>query len=73
MQQYESLSPMIGVKMYPSKLVSQRPRVNLSSRAPKKNFVEVTELTDITYTSNLVKLLLHSARVTALPLCLPDS
>ncbi|KAL2091108.1 hypothetical protein ACEWY4_013371 [Coilia grayii] len=27
-----------------------------SSRAPKKNFVEVTELTDITYTSNLVKL-----------------
>ncbi|TNM86500.1 hypothetical protein fugu_006730 [Takifugu bimaculatus] len=26
------------------------------SRAPKKNFVEVTELTDITYTSNLVKL-----------------
>lgn len=28
----------------------------LSSRAPKKNFVEVTELTDITYTSNLVKL-----------------
>ncbi|KAJ8360623.1 hypothetical protein SKAU_G00171480 [Synaphobranchus kaupii] len=27
-----------------------------SSRPPKKNFVEVTELTDITYTSNLVKL-----------------
>ncbi|XP_067096539.1 dnaJ homolog subfamily C member 16 [Osmerus mordax] len=27
-----------------------------SSRLPKKNFVEVTELTDITYTSNLVKL-----------------
>ncbi|XP_062401389.1 dnaJ homolog subfamily C member 16 [Sardina pilchardus] len=27
-----------------------------SSRAPKKTFVEVTELTDITYTSNLVKL-----------------
>ncbi|KAM9855108.1 dnaJ homolog subfamily C member 16 [Aulostomus maculatus] len=27
-----------------------------SSRAPKKNFVEVTELTDITYMSNLVKL-----------------
>uniref|UniRef100_A0AAY5EIA5 J domain-containing protein n=1 Tax=Electrophorus electricus TaxID=8005 RepID=A0AAY5EIA5_ELEEL len=26
------------------------------SRLPKKNFVEVTELTDITYTSNLVKL-----------------
>uniref|UniRef100_A0A667ZEQ0 DnaJ homolog subfamily C member 16 n=1 Tax=Myripristis murdjan TaxID=586833 RepID=A0A667ZEQ0_9TELE len=26
------------------------------SRPPKKNFVEVTELTDITYTSNLVKL-----------------
>lgn len=26
------------------------------SRHPKKNFVEVTELTDITYTSNLVKL-----------------
>lgn len=26
------------------------------SRAPKKNFVEVTELTDITYMSNLVKL-----------------
>ncbi|XP_028849216.1 dnaJ homolog subfamily C member 16-like [Denticeps clupeoides] len=29
---------------------------SMSSRAPKKNFVEVTELTDITYTSNLVKL-----------------
>lgn len=27
-----------------------------SSRVPKKNFVEVTELTDITYLSNLVKL-----------------
>ncbi|XP_063072241.1 dnaJ homolog subfamily C member 16-like isoform X2 [Engraulis encrasicolus] len=27
-----------------------------SSRAPKKSFVEVTELTDVTYTSNLVKL-----------------
>lgn len=26
------------------------------SRPPKKDFVEVTELTDITYTSNLVKL-----------------
>lgn len=31
-------------------------RANTSSRAPKKDFVEVTELTDITYTSNLVKL-----------------
>lgn len=30
--------------------------LSLSSRAPRKNFVEVTELTDITYTSNLVKL-----------------
>lgn len=29
---------------------------SLSSRGPKKNFVEVTELTDITYISNLVKL-----------------
>uniref|UniRef100_A0A6Q2ZAX3 J domain-containing protein n=1 Tax=Esox lucius TaxID=8010 RepID=A0A6Q2ZAX3_ESOLU len=29
---------------------------NTSSRPPKKNFVEVTELTDITYISNLVKL-----------------
>uniref|UniRef100_W5M1F8 DnaJ heat shock protein family (Hsp40) member C16 n=1 Tax=Lepisosteus oculatus TaxID=7918 RepID=W5M1F8_LEPOC len=29
---------------------------NQSSRPPKKNFVEVTELTDITYTSNLVRL-----------------
>lgn len=29
---------------------------NATSRHPKKNFVEVTELTDITYTSNLVKL-----------------
>ncbi|XP_016146636.1 dnaJ homolog subfamily C member 16 [Sinocyclocheilus grahami] len=29
---------------------------NNCSRPPKKNFVEVTELTDITYTSNLVKL-----------------
>lgn len=27
-----------------------------TSRPPKKNFVEVTELTDITYMSNLVKL-----------------
>ncbi|KAA0707909.1 DnaJ -like protein subfamily C member 16 [Triplophysa tibetana] len=27
-----------------------------SSRAPKKNFVEVTELTDVTYMSNLVRL-----------------
>lgn len=26
------------------------------SRPPKKDFVEVTELTDVTYTSNLVKL-----------------
>jgi len=26
------------------------------SRPPKKDFVEVTELTDITYTSNLVRL-----------------
>ncbi|XP_026205450.1 dnaJ homolog subfamily C member 16 [Anabas testudineus] len=31
-------------------------RTNSSSRPPKKDFVEVTELTDITYTSNLVKL-----------------
>ncbi|XP_027032229.2 dnaJ homolog subfamily C member 16 isoform X1 [Tachysurus fulvidraco] len=29
---------------------------NTSSRPSKKNFVEVTELTDMTYTSNLVKL-----------------
>ncbi|XP_030625341.1 dnaJ homolog subfamily C member 16 [Chanos chanos] len=29
---------------------------NTSSRPPKKNFVEVTELTDVTYMSNLVKL-----------------
>ncbi|KAL2103818.1 hypothetical protein ACEWY4_000686 [Coilia grayii] len=29
---------------------------SVSSRPPKKNFVEVTELTDITYMSNLVKL-----------------
>lgn len=28
----------------------------LCSRPPKKDFVEVTELTDVTYTSNLVKL-----------------
>lgn len=28
----------------------------LCSRPPKKDFVEVTELTGITYTSNLVKL-----------------
>ncbi|KAG7238358.1 hypothetical protein INR49_031074 [Caranx melampygus] len=32
-------------------------RANTSSRPPKKDFVEVTELTDITYTSNLVKLM----------------
>ncbi|KAM7422239.1 hypothetical protein PAMA_010350 [Pampus argenteus] len=31
-------------------------RASTSSRPPKKDFVEVTELTDITYTSNLVKL-----------------
>ncbi|XP_061687972.1 dnaJ homolog subfamily C member 16-like [Syngnathoides biaculeatus] len=31
-------------------------RGTTSSRPPKKDFVEVTELTDITYTSNLVKL-----------------
>ncbi|XP_053171440.1 dnaJ homolog subfamily C member 16 [Scomber japonicus] len=31
-------------------------RSTTSSRPPKKDFVEVTELTDITYTSNLVKL-----------------
>ncbi|XP_035008091.1 dnaJ homolog subfamily C member 16 [Hippoglossus stenolepis] len=31
-------------------------RASTSSRPPKKNFVEVTELTDITYISNLVKL-----------------
>ncbi|XP_054641412.1 dnaJ homolog subfamily C member 16 [Dunckerocampus dactyliophorus] len=31
-------------------------RANTSSRPPKKDFVEVTELTDVTYTSNLVKL-----------------
>ncbi|CAL8356885.1 unnamed protein product [Gadus morhua 'NCC'] len=31
-------------------------RPTTSSRPPKKDFVEVTELTDITYTSNLVKL-----------------
>ncbi|XP_036415877.1 dnaJ homolog subfamily C member 16 [Colossoma macropomum] len=29
---------------------------NTTSRPPKKNFVEVTELTDVTYTSNLVRL-----------------
>ncbi|TKS70847.1 DnaJ -like protein subfamily C member 16 [Collichthys lucidus] len=31
-------------------------RAGTSSRAPKKDFVEVTELTDVTYISNLVKL-----------------
>uniref|UniRef100_A0A8C2WKH7 DnaJ homolog subfamily C member 16 n=1 Tax=Cyclopterus lumpus TaxID=8103 RepID=A0A8C2WKH7_CYCLU len=31
-------------------------RASTSSRPPKKDFVEVTELTDITYISNLVKL-----------------
>ncbi|XP_060898036.1 dnaJ homolog subfamily C member 16-like [Labrus mixtus] len=31
-------------------------RANTTSRPPKKDFVEVTELTDLTYTSNLVKL-----------------
>lgn len=31
-------------------------RASTSSRPPRKDFVEVTELTDITYTSNLVKL-----------------
>lgn len=28
----------------------------LRSKVPKKGFVEVTELTDVTYTSNLVRL-----------------
>uniref|UniRef100_A0A665WXS7 DnaJ homolog subfamily C member 16 n=1 Tax=Echeneis naucrates TaxID=173247 RepID=A0A665WXS7_ECHNA len=32
-------------------------RASTSSRPPKKDFVEVTELTDITYISNLVKLM----------------
>ncbi|XP_075997095.1 dnaJ homolog subfamily C member 16 [Genypterus blacodes] len=32
-------------------------RAGTSSRPPKKDFVEVTELTDVTYTSNLVKLM----------------
>ncbi|XP_061841640.2 dnaJ homolog subfamily C member 16-like [Nerophis lumbriciformis] len=31
-------------------------RSNASGRPPKKDFVEVTELTDLTYTSNLLKL-----------------
>lgn len=31
-------------------------RASTTSRPPKKDFVEVTELTDVTYTSNLVKL-----------------
>ncbi|CAJ1051639.1 dnaJ homolog subfamily C member 16 [Xyrichtys novacula] len=31
-------------------------RATTTSRPPKKDFVEVTELTDLTYTSNLVKL-----------------
>uniref|UniRef100_A0A8C9X515 DnaJ heat shock protein family (Hsp40) member C16 n=1 Tax=Sander lucioperca TaxID=283035 RepID=A0A8C9X515_SANLU len=45
----------------PSKLVKQRikkakDKPKNTNRPPKKNFVEVTELTDITYMSNLVKL-----------------
>lgn len=36
----------------PSSLLSPQP----ASRPPKKDFVEVTELTNITYISNLVKL-----------------
>ncbi|XP_051532400.1 dnaJ homolog subfamily C member 16 [Myxocyprinus asiaticus] len=35
---------------------SSRGPESTTSRPPKKNFVEVTELTDITYTSNLVRL-----------------
>uniref|UniRef100_A0A672G679 DnaJ homolog subfamily C member 16-like n=1 Tax=Salarias fasciatus TaxID=181472 RepID=A0A672G679_SALFA len=38
----------------PEEDASSRP--STSSRAPKKDFVEVTELTDVTYTSNLVRL-----------------
>uniref|UniRef100_A0A7N8XHH2 DnaJ homolog subfamily C member 16 n=1 Tax=Mastacembelus armatus TaxID=205130 RepID=A0A7N8XHH2_9TELE len=39
-----------------SKAENGSPGTGTSSRPPKKNFVEVTELTDITYMSNLVKL-----------------
>ncbi|KAM9444227.1 dnaJ homolog subfamily C member 16 [Clarias gariepinus] len=43
-------------KESPKKAGSSSDTENTSSRPPKKNFVEVTELTDVTYTSNLVKL-----------------
>uniref|UniRef100_A0A8C7RLG4 DnaJ homolog subfamily C member 16 n=1 Tax=Oncorhynchus mykiss TaxID=8022 RepID=A0A8C7RLG4_ONCMY len=40
----------------PPKTEDSPGRANTSSRPPKKDFVEVTELTNITYISNLVKL-----------------
>lgn len=59
-----------GIKWHPGSLTRAQPfpaRVPLSwrclnsskflrSKIPKKGFVEVTELTDVTYTSNLVRL-----------------
>uniref|UniRef100_A0A3Q3WVA0 DnaJ homolog subfamily C member 16 n=1 Tax=Mola mola TaxID=94237 RepID=A0A3Q3WVA0_MOLML len=39
-----------------TKIENESPGTAGTSRPPKKNFVEVTELTDITYMSNLVKL-----------------
>lgn len=45
-----------GVQNLSSCFLSSDVLLLVSSRPPKKNFVEVTELTDITYMSNLVKL-----------------
>ena len=44
------------ITLLPSFLLSLSLSPCFSSRPPKKDFVEVTELTDITYSSNLVKL-----------------
>lgn len=45
---YETHSGLVTISSHISHLLCSRP--------PKKDFVEVTELTDVTYTSNLVKL-----------------
>uniref|UniRef100_A0A4W5N0D8 DnaJ homolog subfamily C member 16 n=1 Tax=Hucho hucho TaxID=62062 RepID=A0A4W5N0D8_9TELE len=51
-QAFREASPKAKEPYSPSSLLSPHP----ASRPPKKDFVEVTELTNITYISNLVKL-----------------
>uniref|UniRef100_A0AAR2ILJ7 DnaJ homolog subfamily C member 16 n=1 Tax=Pygocentrus nattereri TaxID=42514 RepID=A0AAR2ILJ7_PYGNA len=52
----EEKPPKQKAKESPKTAESSPNAENTSSRPPKKNFVEVTELTDVTYTSNLVRL-----------------